>query len=114
VVIVAEREIKFLPVTRTTGYRVLWAAATNHGNESGLDHEVGDLQVCLREAWVLLTEAQRLTVMGEVSDLARWADDEDIDLPECEADDCEEQSARGLTLCEDCEMVAGEALDLTS
>lgn len=49
-------------------------AAERHGLESEPDHEVGDLQDALREAWDHMTPEQRKAAFGEM-DL--WgADDE--------------------------------------
>lgn len=54
-------------------------AAYNHGSLSEPDHECGDLQDCLREAWEHLSETGRKKLM--VSDtvtelLERWGDEE--------------------------------------
>lgn len=46
-------------------------AATLHGEESEPDHEVGDLQTALREAWKRMTPAQR---SDTITALELWGD----------------------------------------
>jgi hypothetical protein len=43
-------------------------AAQNHGRESDPDHEVGDLQVLVRDLWALLTPQQRSSSFGRIID----------------------------------------------
>ena len=47
-------------------------SAEAHGRDSGLDHEVGDLQDTLRIAWLLMTPAQRAELLD-----CFWADIDD-------------------------------------
>lgn len=46
-------------------------AAKQHGDDDDPDHEVGDLQDCLREMWVLLTPDQRNAYMSSESVIGR-------------------------------------------
>jgi formylmethanofuran dehydrogenase subunit E len=45
----------------------LWQRAREHGEESELDHEVGDLQELSRLCWELLTEKQRRLVVARLA-----------------------------------------------
>ena len=42
----------------------LLSVAQRHGEESGADHEVGDLQQFLRAAWAQLTEQQKAELVN--------------------------------------------------
>lgn len=46
-------------------------AAQAHGQQSDPDHEVGDLQILVRDLWALLTPQQRSAFSGRVID---WDD----------------------------------------
>ena len=54
--------------------QMLLAAATNHGNISEPDHEVGDLQDLLTEAWSIMNEPQReqLLKTRAARDVLEW------------------------------------------
>lgn len=54
--------------------QMLLAAATNHGNISEPDHEVGDLQELLSAAWSIMDEPQReqLLKSPEASSVLEW------------------------------------------
>lgn len=53
--------------------------AQQHGEDSDPDHEVGDLQTFLREAWTVLSEAQRceFRARGAVREAVATATGED-------------------------------------
>jgi len=50
----------------------LFDGAEAHGEESGADHETGDLQDILRGCWGLLSPAQRRAVYAEHEAVAQW------------------------------------------
>jgi len=49
--------------TQHAGIELIIEAARRHGEASDPDHEVGDLQDALREAWATMTASQRLALM---------------------------------------------------
>lgn len=57
------------------GYGYLWEAAAEHGRQGDPDHEVGDLQDCLREAWKVMNEEQRQKVLNECEHVCEWHPD---------------------------------------
>lgn len=48
-----------------TGIELVIDAARRHGESSDQDHEVGDLQDALRQAWATMSPVQRLTFLAD-------------------------------------------------
>jgi len=71
-------------------------AAERHGRESDPDHEVGDLQDMLRDAWKMLSKTQRSKLLLEAAEqLDSWAGEtschvcDEVGVPGCEGCDGE-------------------------
>ena len=68
-----------MPATgETDGIEQLIAAAAGHGRQSEPEHQAGDLEQLLREAWRLMTPAQHRSLMRSAAaeDALAWLEEE--------------------------------------
>jgi hypothetical protein len=63
---------KELGLWEADGAEKLISAAEKHGQESGIDHQVGDLEQVVRACWEKLDEEGRQAVINACDDVLSW------------------------------------------